>query len=256
VAAVLPISGFMNLVHKTRNCSQLLLPAARCPQRPARPMIVKMTQEPLPTAKKRRITNTAFRFTDGKSGENMFFRWMSTGEVQLNDILFGRILMGIHCKFPQGNNKNVLSWKTHCNNIKTKKNLNLGVFWHSLERFLENGKDFTKKKNNKFEESLAARCLVNKHNWKCHVGGDMDLFSYPKSVELLMDSHLSSEDRWRDAVLHAQEGFVTENFLHWLIGMKHHCNEGEPKDPLEKQKFIERAHLIFLHQTNLTAFHF
>jgi hypothetical protein len=32
---VLPISGFMNLVHKTRNHSQSLLPAAHCPQRPA-----------------------------------------------------------------------------------------------------------------------------------------------------------------------------------------------------------------------------
>jgi hypothetical protein len=212
-----------------------------------RPMIVSMTQEPLPTAnKRRRIDNTTFAFIDGKKGKNQFFRWMSLGGVQLNDILFGRILMGIHHKFPQSENKNLLSWKLHYRNIKTKKSLNLGIFWHSLERFLDNGKEFTKTSNDKMNESMVARYKANQDNWKYHSDGAIDLFTYPRSVEARMNLYLSSEASWREAIMYAQEGYMTETFLKWLVAKKVIYNLGEPKEAKAKEQFMERAHLDFL----------
>jgi hypothetical protein len=216
-----------------------------------RPIIVARSQDQdhLPTSKRRKVSSSNFQFKPGKVGRNMFFRWLNIGKVQINDILFGRIIQGIHHKYPQGQNKTVQSWKAHYKQIKTKKKLNLGILWPSEDAFMKNMSEFKKKTKAKFEESMVVRYEVNKSQWKYHSDGDIELFTYPKIVENKMNKFLSKQTTWRQAIMFAENGFVTEPFLDWLIEMKKIYNEGNKADNCERKDFFSRANLDFLERT-------
>lgn len=213
-----------------------------------RPMIVDKVQgfSNLPTRKRRRLSTATFQFTPGRGGRNVFFRWIGTsGQIQLNDIIFGRIFLGIAEKYPQGTNKNSPPWKTHYTSIKTKKDLNLGLFWHCEQNFMNYAKEFSKRSNHKLDPPLEEIYRVNQPNWLYLAEGDILLFSYTKQVEDTMNSYLSAKD-WEQALLYAQKGYLTENFLVYLQSLKKLYNLIPADDPNGKQTFLDRADLGFL----------
>ena len=193
-----------------------------------RPLIVGNLKSchDLPTNNKRKRiseSRTVFDFVERTSGgRNTFFRWIHRtegGGPQLNNILLGRIVTGIESKF-KGKNKNAPAWQERCHDITLKQKLNLGHFWSDTRAFEQAVREFRKAKQSAL--ALATHC-ANQNNWRCRGDGQghggIELFMHPIVVEQTMDRHLELK-RWEKALVHSQNGFLTENFLSFLIQLK------------------------------------
>jgi hypothetical protein len=186
----------------------------------------------LPTCNKRKRNadggSPAFDFVATKLKRDNFFRWLyvkGQGPL-LNNILIGRFILGIKAKF-ESKNANLPAWQERYSYIATKGKLNLGNFWTSTRQFEQAVKDFIKQKH-LLDPEKVKRYKVNKINWGYPGDGSgfgpIHLFSYPEQVEDRMNKHLEGRE-WEKAIIYAQQGFLTDKFLSFLILLKK-CHTG------------------------------
>jgi hypothetical protein len=189
----------------------------------------------LPT-KKQRLSraSTIFDFSEEETGErDGFFKWIHANNTdkngrdpQLNNLMLGRIVVGISDKY-QPVNKNSPAWREHYHFLKLKKKLNLGVFWESTDKFKKAIMEFRRKVTvlpaQVEQTGNTKRYRANSTLWEYRGGatghGPIYLFIYPATVEATMDGHLK-KGNWIKAILYAQQGYLTENFLSFLIKAK------------------------------------
>jgi hypothetical protein len=195
-------------------------------------------RETLPTLANRR---SCFVFqTAPDKRTDAFFRWLapnvgtSTRDFQLNHIILGRINEAIVRKFPKPGKVNVSQWRTHYKNISTPSRHNLGDLWMNERKFDGAFEEYIRKPRKMSDDNFRA-CRVNDRLWTFRNDGAWNLFQYALGDEERMDQHLQSGN-YGAAILFAMEGFITDNFLEWLIETKQKYNTRD--DGTSKQDFL------------------
>jgi hypothetical protein len=152
---------------------------------------------------------------------DMFFSWLKPNKVthQLNDVIFGRIHLAVYKHFSvETESRNSPHWKVQCKNIKTQRSMKLSQLWTSQTSFENNFREFNKKKM-KTNNCPQDQCRLNEVQWGCPNSGGICLFAHPNETEGVMNE-LLSQNNHKEAILHACEGHMTENFLVWLLEMR------------------------------------
>jgi hypothetical protein len=191
----------------------------------------------LPTRKRKEMGQ--FNFAEVETDDrNNFFRYINVNNAptQVNDILFGRIFMCINKTHPEEECKtNNPSWKMQYPNITTRAAINLGTFWPTTKSFLDAFRDFQKKKLKK-DYWDKRPYLVNESSWAYPNNGSIYPFLYPDDVEYEMDGYLALGNNTK-AVMFALQGYITENFLLWMVRMKKYYSEVAKKQPHSREVF-------------------
>jgi hypothetical protein len=184
----------------------------------------------LPARKRQCLPRTAFDFKEEETEKKRdgFFKWMrgSPTAPQLNTIILGRIVAGIEDKYESDPpNKSSPAWRDRYLDICMKHDINLGEFWDSTRLFVCAVVEFKRIKTLKPGLQGNSRMYrANQAMWgypgSAAGHGPIRLFIYPQPVEDEMDGYLVQRN-WTKAVMMAQEGFLTENFLKFLVKAKH-----------------------------------
>jgi hypothetical protein len=208
------------------------------------PMIVGNNLQTSALPMKRKRFDNPFDFSEDreKGGDrDMFFRYLHFGTdgPQLNQILLGRMVTGIYDKYPEPSHPNLPQWKEHFQSLKTQRHINFGIFWDA--RFLFEGtvRDFVKANKAKKWDKWKSRFEINKDKWKYPSSGELHFFSYPNEVEVDMDRLLTKHNK-KKAIEKAEMGFLTENFLLWLVKMREYHKKNQNLPSKQQQRLLEQ----------------